>query len=80
MTRIDPPSEVCQRCGCPLVGNESYCSHCGRRLDPRRRRGIALVVLVSLVVLGAAGTCVYRSKAQAVPPAGARPNPPRLAS
>ena len=49
---------ACSRCGCPLAGNESYCSNCGRRLDARGRLARVLVAAGILIALGAAGTCV----------------------
>ena len=62
MSSADSPLAACRRCGCPLAGNESYCSHCGRRVDASRRgrlvRGLAIAAV--LVLLAAAGTCVAR--------------------
>lgn len=54
------PLEACGRCGCPLVGNEVYCSACGRRLMPpdrRRRIGLATLGLALLGALAASRTC-----------------------
>jgi hypothetical protein len=51
---------ACGRCGCPLAGNESYCSNCGRRVDGRNRVVRGLAIAGFLVALTAAGTCVAR--------------------
>lgn len=63
MTAAESPLSACRRCGCPLAGNESYCSNCGRAVDGRGRlrRGIAIAGI--LAALAAAGTCVARSRA-----------------
>jgi hypothetical protein len=62
MPNADSSFAACRRCGCPLAGNESYCSHCGLRIDGRGRpwmaRGLAIATV--LVLLAAAGTCVAR--------------------
>ena len=80
MTQTRPLSEVCQRCGCPLAGNESYCSHCGQRLDPPGWRGLVLILSMALVALGAVGTCVYRSRPAEPLPSSPRSSPTRFAS
>jgi len=62
---------ACRRCDWPLVGNESYCSNCGRPVDGRGLlvRGITLAaILVALVALSvAAGTCVVSRTRGAAP-------------
>lgn len=49
---------ACRRCGCPLAGNESYCSNCGRRVDGRGSVTRAVAVGVFILGLVTAGTCV----------------------
>ncbi|HTR04628.1 MAG TPA: hypothetical protein VMN82_15690 [Thermoanaerobaculia bacterium] len=49
-------AEACGRCGCPLVGNEVYCSACGRRiLSPNRRARLAAAAALGLAAAAAAG-------------------------
>jgi len=60
MPNADSPLAACRRCGCPLAGNESYCSHCGLRIDGRGRFARGLAIAGVLVLLAAAGTCVAR--------------------
>ncbi len=60
MSASDAPA--CRRCGCPLAGNESYCSNCGRRVDrvwtlPRLLAAVAL-----LAAFIGVGTCVFASR------------------
>jgi hypothetical protein len=65
MTAAESPLSACRRCGCPLAGNESYCSHCGRPVDGRGRLTRALAIAGILAALAAAGTCVARSRGAA---------------
>lgn len=64
LARMDDAEHLaaCRRCDWPLVGNESYCSNCGRRVDGRGlpvRRITLTAILVALLALSvAAGTCV----------------------
>jgi hypothetical protein len=67
MPNADSPLAECRRCGCPLAGNESYCSHCGLRIDGRGRFTRGLVIAAVLVLLAAAGTCVARHTRGATP-------------
>jgi hypothetical protein len=73
--------ESCRRCEYPLAGNETYCSHCGLRLEPRSFSILAVAfVLLAMAALAAAGTCTDRVRS--LPPSRARPPavPTRLAS
>jgi hypothetical protein len=73
--------DACGRCGCPLVGNESFCSACGRRLAPfgRRERVRLAIGIALLAAFAAAGMCELRSSRE--PPFRARapaPTPTRI--
>jgi hypothetical protein len=73
--------ESCRRCGYPLVGNETYCSHCGLRLEPRSFSSLAVaLVLLGMAALATARTCT--NHVPSLPPSRARPPaiPTRLAS
>ncbi len=73
------PPDACRRCGCPLVGNEVFCSACGRRLareSPRRWRsaiGGSILAAVVVAAVWQARSCrapLSRAKAPATPARG----------
>ena len=74
MNETVPALDACGRCGCPLSGNESYCSNCGHRVEARWTRPRLLAAALVLIAFAAAGTCAYRSRH--LPPARAGPPEP----
>jgi len=68
----------CRRCDWPLVGNESYCSNCGRRVDDGIRSPRAILgILCLLLALVGTGTCLLRSRHLPPPLAFSHTNPAR---
>lgn len=65
-------SETCRRCGCPMAGNENYCSSCGRRVDPfvARRNFVFAAAALILLSLAMAATCLQRRHSLPDPRAG----------
>jgi len=64
------PLPGCRRCDWPLVGNESYCSNCGRRIDATASPRAILGIVCLLLALAGTGTCLLRSRH---PPPSAAP-------
>jgi hypothetical protein len=60
---------ACRRCDWPLVGNESYCSNCGRRIDRSVSAAAILGIVFLLLAVAATGTCFLRGRHP--PPASA---------
>jgi multidrug efflux pump subunit AcrB len=54
--------ETCRQCGCPMAGNENYCSSCGRRVDAivSHRRLVFTAAALILLSLAMAATCLQR--------------------
>lgn len=64
--------EACRQCGCPLAGNENYCSSCGRRVDPLvwPRKLVLTAAALLLLSLATAVTCLQRRRFLPEPRAG----------
>jgi hypothetical protein len=75
MKDVSSGLDACGRCGCPLVGNESYCSNCGHRLGAHWPRPRMFAAVIFLLALGAVGTCFYHSRR--VPLTGGQHSPVR---
>jgi len=52
----------CRRCDWPLVGNESYCSNCGRRVDGVTSPRAILGMVCLLLAVAGTGTCLLRTR------------------
>ena len=59
--------EACGRCGCPLVGNEVFCSACGHRIVQDDRRRIRYVIGVA-VLTALTGVGVWQARSCREPP------------